>query len=144
MIQKIRKSIPYVLPIIAAVLIIGLILSRVVDTGSSPPEPEVKITASEAVNHIGTPAEVCGRVASADYLPNVNGRPTFLNLEEAHPDPVFTAVIFGENRNLFRALPEEVYLDRTICISGTIRMHKGVPQIVVSEPEQISLTGVNE
>ena len=140
MIQKIRKSIPYLLPVVAAVLILGLILSRVIDTDSSPPEPEITITAAEAGEYSGSVAEVCGQVASADYLPNVNGQPTFLNLDEAHPNQVFTAVIFGDNRPRFSAPPEQVYLNRNVCVSGTIRIHEGVPQIVVSNPGQIALS----
>lgn len=139
LIEKIRKSIPYLLPIIAAVLIIGLILSRVVDIDSTQAQPEVTISAGEAVDHIGTTAKVCGEVASADYLPNVSGQPTFLNLDEPYPNPVFTVVIFGEHRERFRTLPEQAYLNRSVCVIGTIREHDGLPQIIVSSPEQLEL-----
>lgn len=116
-------------------------MARVIDMDSSPPEPEITISTAEAENHVGTPAEVCGQVASADYLPNVNGQPTFLNLDEAYPNQVFTAVIFGDNRPQFSSPPEQMYLNRNICVSGTIRMHEGIPQIVVSNPGQIALSG---
>ena len=139
MIEKIRKSIPYLLPIIAAILIIGLILSRVVDTDSPHGQPEVTISAGEAKDHIGATAKVCGDVASADYLPNVSGQPTFLNLDEPYPNPVFTVVIFGENRQRFRIPPEQAYQNRSICVTGTIREHDGLPQVIVSNPGQISV-----
>lgn len=141
MIQKIRKSIPYLLPIVAAVLILGLILSRVIESGSPLPEPEISISAAEAEDFAGSVAEVCGQVASANYLQNVNGKPTFLNLDEAYPNQLFTVVIFGDNRPRFRSPPEQMYLNRNICVSGTIRIHEGIPQIVVSNPEQIALSG---
>lgn len=137
MIQKIRKTIPYLLPVIALILIVGLILSRVVNTDSLPADPEVTITAFEAEDYIGTYAEVCGVVASADYLSNVSGQPTFLNLDEPFPDHIFTAIIFGENRNRFQFLPEQEYMNQNICVTGTIRLHERVPQIVVSDPDQI-------
>jgi len=139
LIEKIRKSILYLLPIIAAILIIGLILSRVVDTGSPHGQPEVTISAGEAAERIGTMAKVCGEVASADYLSNVSGQPTFLNLDEPYPAPIFTVVIFGENRQRFRTPPEQAYLNRLVCVTGIIREHDGLPQIIVSNPEQISL-----
>lgn len=120
------------------VLIVGLIVSRVVSTNSRSAEPEVKISAYEASEHIGTIAEVCGVVASADFLPSVNGQPTFLNLEEAHPNQIFTAVIFGEDRPRFRFRPEEEYTGRPVCVTGMIQMHQGTPQIIISRPEQIS------
>ncbi|CAN5381533.1 hypothetical protein BH23BAC3_BH23BAC3_15120 [soil metagenome] len=144
MIQKIRKTIPYLLPVIAVILIVGLILSRVVNTDSTPADPDVSITAFEAQDYLGTFAEVCGVVASADYLANVSGQPTFLNLDEPYPDHIFTAIIFGENRNRFRIPPEQEYLNQNICVTGTIRLHEGLPQIVVSDPEQISLSEPSE
>lgn len=117
----------------------GLILSRVVDTDSPRGQPEVTISAGEASDYIGTVAKVCGEVASADYLPGVSGQPTFLNLDEPYPNPVFTVVIFGENRQRFTTPPEEAYLGRPVCVIGTIREHEGLPQVVVSNPERISL-----
>jgi len=138
LIQKIRKSIPYLLPIVAAVLIIGLILSRVVDSDSStPPEPEITITVDEAANHIGDVAEVCGEVSSADYLPQIGGEPTFINFGRPHPNQVFTAVIWGEHRHLWQTPPDELFEGREICVSGEVRMHEGTPQIVVERRDQI-------
>lgn len=140
MIEKFRKSIPCLLPVIAILLILGMILSRVIKRDTALAEPEVTIAPHEASEYAGITAEVCGTVASADYLPQVNGKPTFLNLDEAYPNPVFTAVIFEENRKRFRNPPEEYYLNHTICVWGTVRMHEGLPQIIVSRPEQISLS----
>lgn len=139
MIRKIRKTASYLLPVIAFILVAGLILSRIFRSDSSPPEPQVTISADQAVEYVGTAAEVCGKVASADYLPNVNGQPTFLNFGEPHPDQIFTAVIFGDHRNRFRRPPEEAYLNNEICVSGSVEMHENVPQIVVSRPAQITL-----
>lgn len=130
------------IPVVAVVLIAGLILSRVLDTKTTDGETEISIPAEEAVNHAGTVAEVCGRVASADYLPEENGQPTFLNFGKPYPNQVFTAVIFGEDRPQFSSPPEERYLHRSICVSGTIRIHEGIPQIVVSGPNRISTTDV--
>jgi len=132
------------LPLVVLVLILALVLSRVIDSGSAPPEPEITISAYEAGDHIGTPAEVCGTVVSADYLPEVNGSPTFLNLDEPYPDPLFTGVIFGTDRNKFRTSPEEIYLNRSICIRGVIRLHEDRPQIVINDPSQISLSSSDE
>jgi len=122
-----------------AILIIGLIITRVVDIDSRHAQPEVTISAGEAADHIGTSAKVCGEVASADYLPGVSGQPTFLNLDEPYPNPVFTVVIFGENRPRFSSPPEQAYLGRPVCVTGTIREHEGLPQITVSNPERITL-----
>lgn len=139
MIQKIRKSIKYLLPIVAAILIIGLVLARVVSVESPPAEPEITITASEASDHIGKVAEVCGEVASADFIPQIGGDPTFINFGEPHPNQIFTVVIWGENRHLWQTPPEQAYQNREICVSGQIRLHEGTPQIVVERLGQIEL-----
>lgn len=132
-----RKILKYMLPVIAAIMIIGLILSRVYQPESSDPEPEIRISAFEAKDHVGEVAEVCGVVESADYLPRIGGEPTFLNLGRPHPDQPFTAVIWGEDRARWQVPPEERYLTREVCISGRIETHEGEPQIRVHRPGQI-------
>ena len=146
MIQNIRKSIPWLLPLVVAILVIGLVLSRVIGTESDsvPPEPEIFISADEASNNIGAAAEVCGEVVSSDFLPRVNGEPTFLNFGDPYPNQVFTAVIFGDDRNQFVIPPEDAYINQEICVSGIIRMHDNDPQIVISNPEQVYHPGNEE
>lgn len=139
MIQKIRKLIPWLLPTVALVLIAGLLLSRVIRPDSSPPEPEIQIHAAEAELHIGTAAKVCGQVASAEYRSDIGGQPTFLNFEQPHPNQVFTAVIWGENRRQWRVPPEDAYMNRDICVTGWIEEHRGTPQIVIELTSQIRL-----
>ena len=58
-------------------------------------------TAHMAQNHVGEKATVCGKVVSSHYASSSNGEPTFLNLDEAYPNHVFTAVIWGDNREQF-------------------------------------------
>lgn len=139
LIQSIRQKARFLLPIIIVVLIAGLVVSRILDTGSEQaiPEPGVVITAGEADSYIGTVAEVCGKVVSASYLPSENGRPTFLNFEQAYPNQVFTAKIFGEHRNRFSPPPEKRYANQTVCVTGRIESHQKTPQIRVSDPRQI-------
>ena len=93
--------------------------------------------ANEALAHIGEEATVCGVVASAKYASSSKGEPTFLNLDRAYPNHVFTAVIWGEDRDEFPYAPES--LDgKQICVNGTIKPYKGRAEIVVDDPDQIS------
>ena len=126
------------MPVIAIIMVAGLILSRVYRPDPPVPQTDLRITAFEASGHIGEPAEVCGVVASADFLPSIGGQPTFLNLGRPHPDQPFTVVIWGEDRSRWPVPPEERYLTRHICVTGTIRSHRGTPQIRAREPRQIS------
>ncbi len=134
--KRIRKWIKYLFPVLAVILLLGLIFSRVYQ-----PEPKlspvIRINALEASGHIGTVAEVCGRVASADFLPEIGGEPTFINLERPHPDQPFTAVIWGRDRHKWQFSPHQHYAGRRICVTGKIELHEDTPQIVVSSPDQI-------
>src|SRR5882757_1975099 len=99
--------------------------------------PQVKkLTAVEAKDHIGEQATVCGKVASARYAATTRGMPTFLNLDEPYPSQVFTVLIWGDNREKF-GNPEQKYRDTQVCVTGKITEYRKVPEIVVSEPQNI-------
>lgn len=138
--RKLRKWIKYLFPVVAVILLLGLVLSRVFQSEPvTDLEPEHRINAFDAAEYIGTVAEVCGRVASAEYVTQVGGDPTFINLERPHPDQPFTAVIWGDDRHKWQTLPEQHYRNKEICVTGRIDEHEGTPQIRVTSPEQISV-----
>jgi len=95
-----------------------------------------KLSTSEARDHIGEQATVCGKVASTRYAATTRGKPTFLNLDKPYPNQIFTVLIWGENREKFGA-PEEKYRDKHICVTGKITEYRGAPEIVVSDPQNI-------
>ncbi len=138
MIIKFRKAIVRIFPVVALVLLLAFVLSRIFTSGHRS-SPEIRISAFEAENHVGTPAEVCGDVASAAFVENLDGQPVFINFERPHPDQVFTVVIWGEYRQLWQHPPEQLYRNQTLCVTGRIDVHDGVPQISVSSPDQIRI-----
>lgn len=87
------------------------------------------LSAEEAAGHVGDVRTVCGRVASARYVPT-GRRPTFLNLGRPYPDQDLTVVIWGEDRGRFSAPPEELYEGERICITGRIEEYRGRPEII--------------
>jgi hypothetical protein len=116
----------------ALVLLLGLCLCITAATfGQSK-----KLTASEARDHIGESATVCGKVVSSRYASKTRGAPTFLDLDKPYPNSLFTILIWGENRAKFGA-PEETYRDKGICVTGNITSYRGSPEIVASDPSQI-------
>jgi micrococcal nuclease len=104
---------------------------------ASPVLAQKKMSASEAKDHFGEMATVCGEVVSARYASTSNGEPTFLNFDKSYPNQIFTVVIWGENRNKF-GKPEEDYQGKRICVTGKITAYAGLPEIVVADPKQIS------
>ena len=95
------------------------------------------ITSGKAIHHVGESATVCGTVASAKYAARANGSPTFLDLDQASPNTIFTVVIWGENRAAF-GTPEITLLRKQICVTGTIKLFRGKPEIIIRNPNQLT------
>ena len=93
---------------------------------------------SDALNHLGEEATVCGEVSGTKYSDHRKRKPTFIDFGPPHPNQVFTALVWGEYRDKFDYAPESL-LGKRICVSGTITEHKGKPEIKVTGPSQISV-----
>ena len=104
---------------------------------SWPTYSQVTISPEDAINHIGANSTVCGVVASAKYSIRTKGQPTFLNLNRPYPNHIFTVLIWGSDRSKFSTPPEQYYSNKKICVTGTIKQFKGIPEIIVSDPSQI-------
>jgi len=94
------------------------------------------LTAAEAAKHAGETRTVCGAVASADYVPSMPDKATFLNLDKAYPKQIFTIIISGADRQKF-GQPEVAYKGKRICVTGVIKMFRSIAQIIVTSPDQI-------
>jgi hypothetical protein len=116
-------------------LVIALTIALAAFTSYSPTD---KITASEAKNHIGKTATVCGVVASAHYAVSSPGQPTFLNLDKPYPNPIFTAMIWGDDRPKF-GTPETELKGKRICVTGKIEEYRGTPEIVLRDRSQLKM-----
>jgi micrococcal nuclease len=114
----------------------GVLLIVLTCTVLSP--AQTSISATEATNHVGERATVCGEVKSVHYAARSRGNPTFINLDKAYPDQIFTVLIWGSDRPKFGD-PEEKYRNKHICVAGKISDYKGVPEIVAYDPSQINV-----
>src|SRR5574337_1375820 len=56
---------------------------------------------AEATHHMSVHATVCGQVVNTKYAATSRGSPTFLDLDRAYPDHIFTVVIWGTSRTRF-------------------------------------------
>ena len=112
--------------------------SRKSVTANFETAPINAISCYEAKNHIGERTTVYGTVVSTHYASGSRGKPTFLNMCYAHPNPNrFTVVIWGDDRGKFSQPPENYYYGKTIYVSGLIIAYEGVAEIVVTSPSQI-------
>jgi hypothetical protein len=95
------------------------------------------LSPEDAAGHMGETATVCGVVASTEYEANEQNQPTLLDLGKPYPNAVFTAVIYGENRAKF-GTPENSLRGKRICVTGQIGDYQGKPEIVLTEPSQLT------
>jgi hypothetical protein len=112
------------------------------DTPAEPQIPNGAIDWTEAAQHVGESITVYGRVAGATYASSSNGRPTFINIGADYPDASrVTVVIWDEDRARFSGVPDEIYLGKTICVTGVPYLYDGVCNIEVQSPSQIQVMG---
>ena len=116
-------------------LLTALLLAGGTALGQEP-DAELVITATQAAEHVGEVALVCGVVADTHYAQTSAGRPTYINFEEAFPDAPFTAVIWGSDRGSFPWDPAAL-LGMDICVYGEIDRYRGRPQMKLVRPEQV-------
>ncbi len=116
-----------------------LCLLLVACSGQESNFPANSISANEAAQHVGSWKTVCGQVASSNWASTSRGQPTFLNLDQPYPNQIFTVVIWGQNRFRFSSPPEELYRNRFVCATGAIAEYRGVPQVVINMPRQITV-----
>lgn len=72
--------------------VLAMLFCAVLITSASA-QSERTIPASQAAQHVGESATVCGYVASTRYLSTSRSKPTFLNLDKPYPNQDFTVVI---------------------------------------------------
>jgi hypothetical protein len=94
-----------------------------------------RITSRAAKRHVGQQATVCGRVASWRRT-SEQGNPTFLDFDKTYPDQSFSVVIWARYHTRFRD-PED-YRNKNICVTGQIGSHRGHPEMIISDPSQLT------
>jgi hypothetical protein len=95
------------------------------------------LSPEDAKGHIGETATVCGVVVSIKSVTTSLSHPTYLAFGKPYPDAVFTAVIFASDRAKFGTL-ETSLQGKQICVTGHIGNNLGKPEIIVSDPSQLT------
>jgi DNA/RNA endonuclease YhcR with UshA esterase domain len=102
--------------------------------GAAHAEP---LAPEEAAKHVGETVTVCGQVVGAKYAAQVRGGPTFLDFGKPYPNTTFTALIFGGDRAKF-GTPEKTAQGKRVCVTGKVQLYEGKPQIILTDPTQLS------
>jgi hypothetical protein len=93
------------------------------------------LSAADAKNHVGEKATVCGKVASERTATSSRGEPTFINLDAAYPNQIFTILVWGDDRKNVGQLPPE---GSRVCATGLVQDYHGVPEILVRSGGQLT------
>jgi len=105
-------------------------VTAAVDPPVTPaPLPPINIKTTEASEHVGQLARVCGTVVSKHTADESNGKPTFINLDRPFPNQTFTIVYWGNEAAAVGDFPAA----GGVCVTGTVAMYRGTPQIVVHD-----------
>lgn len=123
-----------------AALLALLLLAGSGSTATAQQDESALLEPSEAAEHVGEEATVCGEVAATAYVGSQPGKPSFLSFGAAYPDQVFSVVIFAEDADKFRRRPDRLYRARYVCVTGTVELFDGKPRMVVTTPEAIEIT----
>jgi hypothetical protein len=93
------------------------------------------LTTAQAKSHVGENATVCGKVAGERTATSSKGEPTFINLDSAYPNQVFTILVWGDDRKIVGELPQ---VGSHVCAKGMISDYHGVPEIVVKSSAEFT------
>jgi endonuclease G len=78
---------------------------------------------------------ICGVVASERTATSSRGNPSFINLDAAYPNQVFTILVWGEDIKKVGELPP---VGSHVSAKGQITDYHGVPEIVVRSSGQLA------
>ncbi len=98
--------------------------------GTTPGPTTIDI--HDAAGHIDENVSVSGKIYGSKALDGM----TLVNLGAAYPDQLLTVVLRGSARDGFIVVDGQ-----TISVSGKIASYKGKPEIVVTDPKQITVSG---
>jgi len=79
-------------------------------------------------------SKVTGTHVSSGDMKNVS-----LNFGKPFPDNSFTVFIKDEDLKNFKYNPSEFLKEKTVCVTGTVKIYKGKPEIVVTKEDQITV-----
>lgn len=94
---------------------------------------QVKIPVDSVVQYVGQNVTVCATVYGVKSLDKLS----FINLGAAYPKSPLTIVIFTKDLPNFKASPESLYANKSVCVTGKLEDFKGKPQMVITRPEEI-------
>ena len=96
------------------------------------------VSIDSVAKYEGKKVTVCSKVTgthvSGGEKKNVN-----LNFGKPFPNNSFSVFIAESDLANFKYKPDEFLKDKTICVTGTVKIYKDKPEIVVTKDDQIKI-----
>ncbi|HZH65761.1 MAG TPA: energy transducer TonB [Flavisolibacter sp.] len=89
--------------------------------------------------YIGDSVEFCTKVYNARYFESSENGPTLLDVQSNFSDPVINAVVLKQDRKNFNNMPEKLYINKDVCISGVVTVRNNVPYLVIRDRGQVKV-----
>lgn len=94
-----------------------------------------KISLETIALYEGKTVTVCEKVQST-YL-SKNNKTIMLNFGKPYPNQTFVVVVFEKDFPNFSYSPAVFLKNKTICITGTVVIYNGMPEIIVKNEKEI-------
>jgi very-short-patch-repair endonuclease len=92
-----------------------------------------------AAARVGQQVRVKGPVVATRYQAQTRGRPTFLDVGAAYPDPRrLTVVVWGQDRSKFPEAPDVAFAGKEVAVRGKVTTFRGVTQIDAAGPNALA------
>jgi hypothetical protein len=102
------------------------------DAGTNPASAPKTISVQDAAQHYNEYVNVCAKVYGIKALDNL----TLVNLGAAYPNQPLTIVLRDAAREIGPSLE-----GKNICVTGTVVAYREKPEIVVTDPKSIVVSG---
>jgi micrococcal nuclease len=96
------------------------------------------IPLDSVIKYEGKTVTVCSNVIGV-YKSKGKYGGTYLNFGKPYPYQTFQVVIFKKDLGNFKYIPFEYLEQKNICVTGTVIIYKGKPEIIVTKEEQITV-----
>lgn len=121
--------------VVLAGLIVGLMAGSALAAAAAPAPQPALIAAGDVKSHIGQTVTL--EAAVSEIHRTRSGRQILLNMNGRYPNNALTAVIFQNDFAKFGNV--ESFNGKTVRVTGAIKLYRGKPEIVLSDPSQLKL-----
>lgn len=97
------------------------------------------VSADSLQYYEGKKVTVCAKVKGT-FVSNKAKKTTFINFGKPYPNEKFIVVVFEKDLvNFSYDIPTKLK-NKTVCVTGIVKMYKGKPEIIATKEEQLVIS----